>query len=548
VDLKTLANLGRFKEIAFTLLKYGFDDVVDRLHLPGKFFLSAKVVPHKDKTTFERIRLTLEELGPTFIKFGQVMSLRPDLLPMGLVLELRKLHDDVPSQPFPLIKKVVEEELGRPVEEAFSHFDEVPLASASLAQVHRAVLPDGTPVAVKVQKPGIQETVNRDLSILKDLVNALEDRIEVFALYDAPGMVRELKNAMLKELDFVIEARNMRIAEANFQGDPKVRIPQVYEAFSTNRLLTMELFEGKKLRELESAPPEQRREVALAGLRAALRQVLEHGFFHADPHPGNIVILDNSVVGLLDWGMVGRLTEQMRNDLIDLIIAAADKDGPATASALLRLADAEDMDRSVLERDVLDILDTYGNLPIKSVNIGEMTGRMTDLLRIHKIRVPADLAIMLKALVTSEGTARELWPELNAVAEAEPFVKKLVRERYKPAALKKTITRTLLELLNIHRKLPRRLDRIFTKMEKGELSIRFRHDNIEGFLETIETATNRLTFAIIIGALLIGSSLIITTGIEPHLFGFPLLGLLGYLISGLLGLWLVFLIIRRRKF
>ena len=514
----------------------------------ANFFRPPRSSPHKDKTTFERIRLTLEELGPTFIKFGQVMSLRPDLLPMGLILELRKLHDRVPSLEFPLIEKVVEEELGRPVEETFSRFEEEPLASASLAQVYRAELPDGTPVAVKVQKPGIRETVNRDLSILEDLVEVLEDRIEVFALYDAPGMVRELKNAMLKELDFVIEARNMRIAEANFQGDPQVRIPRVHEALSTDRLITMELFEGKKLREFESAPPEQRRDVALAGLRAALRQVLEHGFFHADPHPGNIIIMDGGVIGLLDWGMVGRLTQQMRYNLIDLIGAAADKDGLATASALLRLADADDMDRSVLERDVLDILDTYGSLPIKSINIGEMTGRMTDLLRFHHIRVPADLAIMLKALVTSEGTARELWPELNAVAEAEPFVKKLARERYKPSALKKTIGRALLDLVNIHRQLPRRLDRIFTKVEKGELSIRFRHDNIEGFLETIETATNRLTFAIIIGALIIGSSLIITTGIEPHLFGFPLLGILGYLISGLLGLWLVFLIIRRRKF
>ncbi len=548
MDLKTLANLGRFKEIAFTLLKYGFDDVVDRLHLPGKFFSSVKVVPHKDKTTFERIRLTLEELGPTFIKFGQVMSLRPDLLPHDLIRELCKLHDRVPMLEFTLIKNVVEKELNRPLEEVFSRFDEEPLASASLAQVHRANLPDGTPVAVKVQKPDIRKTVNRDLSILEDMVEALEDRIEVFAFYDAPGMVRELKHAMLKELDFAIEVRNMRIAEANFEGDPQVRIPGVHEEFSTGRLITMELFEGKRLRELDTASPEQRRELAVLGLRTAVRQVLEHGFFHADPHPGNMIVMDGGVIGLLDWGMVGRLTQQARYELIDLIVAVAGRDCPATATALLRLAGADHGNKAALERDLLDILDIYGDLTIKEINLGEMARDMTALLRSHRIRMPADLTLMLKAVVTAEGTARELCPDLSVVSEAEPFVKKLVKERYKPAVLWRTLRRALSDLLDMYGQLPQRLNRVFSKMDKGELSIRFEHHNLGGLLQTIETATNRLTFALIIGALIIGSSLIITTGIEPHLFGFPLLGILGYLISGVLGLWLVFLIIRRRKF
>lgn len=545
-----LAHLGRLREIAFILIKYGFHDVVDRLDLPFPTFEGRRQAETHGRHTYERIRMALQDLGPSFVKLGQNLSLRPDLIPAGLAMELRALRDQVPPVPSPDILDVVEECLGAPLAELFISFEEQPIAAASLAQVHRAVLlEERAPVAVKIQRPGIQEVVRTDLAIIEDLAAALNGRFEALAPYDLPAIVREIKRGLLREMDFVREARNMTIARADIADWPEVRIPKSYDRYCGERVLTMELLEGRAFDELRADEGKLRRELALLGLRISMRQILEKGFFHADPHPGNYRVLPDGSLALLDWGLVGRMTQRTRFLLIDMISAVMEQDTEKLVNSMLDLARTRGpVDMGALERDALEILEQTVHIPIKDLRLGEILTEASSLMRNHHIHVPPELAIMIKTIITAEGAAREFYPDLNAVKEAEPFVKQLARERFHPRMLWRELRRSLIGFLQLNRGLPERLARLFNKLEQGELNIRLEHQNLRGLIDAMESASNRLSLSIILAAIVIGSSLIITTGAEPLLFGYPALGVIGYVISALLGLWVVFTIIRRRRF
>jgi ubiquinone biosynthesis protein len=550
VDIKAVVHLGRFKDIVVTLFRYGFDDVVERLDLPGKIFFEKIRKVDRKMTTWERLRHMLDDLGPTYIKFGQIMSLRPDLIPNPLILELRKLQDEVAPVDYDAIRQVVENNLQRPITEIFSSFEEKPLAAASLAQVHRAVLRDeGQEVAVKVQRPRIRQVIQPDLYLLEIIAGQLNERMEAAQIYDLPNLVQEIKKTLLRELDFSREARHMKICRGNLADNKEVYIPQVHESYSTERVLTMELVHGTKMKDLTPDQDVNREILAKQGLRLTIKQVLEDGFFHADPHPGNLIILKDNVLCLLDWGMVGRLTRRTRYELIDLINAVVDKDSERILGILVNLTQVDgDIISRRMEREILDILDIYHSLPIQELNLGQLLLDVSTMLRENRLKVPADLAIMIKALLTAEGTARQLYPELNVVEEAEPYVKKLAIERWKPLVLWQDLRRNIYNLFSLQRQLPLRLSQIVEKIDRGELNIRFQHENLGGIRNTLENITNRLTFGIIIAALIVASSMIITTGVKPLLFGFPALGIIGYVVSGILGLWLIYNIIRSRKF
>ncbi|RLB78667.1 MAG: ABC transporter [Deltaproteobacteria bacterium] len=549
MDIRTLLQIRRFKDILFTLFKYGLDDVVDRLDLPGRE-LFAKIHPDVDKmSTWERIRHTLEDLGPTFVKFGQLLSLRPDLLPTELIEELEKLQDDVPLVSFAEIKQRVEQELGAPLEEIFFRFDEKPIAAGSLAQVHRAILMENREVvAVKVQRPGIRSIVDKDLAILEAIVRRLERRTDRLKIWDLPNLVKELRRGLTRELDFTREARNMKIARSNLVSIPTMRIPRVFDSYTTSNVLTMELMMGKKLKEIGIEEVSDRQRLAKALLESTLIQILDHGFFHADPHPGNIMLLDGQVMCLIDWGMVGRLSTEARYALLDLVQSIVGKD---TEKILWILAQFADMGTAanprMIQREIMDILDSFHGVPLSQINIGRLLLDVINVLREHHIRLPADMAIMAKAIVTAEGTARRLYPDLNVVKEAEPHVQRLAKKRWQPDAIFSGLKKGLYRLLYLQKNLPGRIEHIVEVIDKGELKFRFQHENLSGLRKTLETISNRLTSGIIIAALIIGSSMIITTGVKPLLFGFPVLGVIGYLVSALLGLWLVFTIIRKKK-
>ena len=551
MDILALSKLGRFRDIVGVLFKYGFDDVAERLQLPGKILISRTKVTAHEMNTWERLRHAMEELGPTFVKFGQILSLRGDLLPAELIKELEKLQDSVASVPYADIREVLQKAFKIPLDEIFSVIDEEPLAAGSLAQVHAAVLKkENVPVAIKIRRPDIVRTVEIDLQILEGAAPYLSENLEFARTYDLVNLVKEVKRALLRELNFTLEARNMQIISQSMAGEKDVIIPEVYEDYTRSSVLTMDLVEGVKLKDLKPENIEEREQLGQTGLRVVVKQVLENGFFHADPHPGNFLVVDDKELCLLDWGVVGILPSETRYELVELISAIVDMEAEKVLDILVTLTGANvvQINERILLRDILEILHLYHSVPLGKLDLGQLLMDLNNMLRTHHIKLPSDLALMFKTMVTVEGTARRFYPELDVIAEIEPFINQLGMERWSPSQIWRRFTRQLRFYLKLQTNLPGSIQRILQKMEQGELNIKFRHENLSGLQKSLDNVSNRLSFSIILGAVIIGSSMIITTGVKPLIFGYPAIGLVGYLISAILGLVVVINIFRSRKF
>jgi ubiquinone biosynthesis protein len=549
MQLNDLKNVKRFKEIVTILTRHGFEEIVQRIELPGADLVSKVSPAKKDVGVYERIRCAMEDLGPTFIKFGQIMSLRPDLLPKELLAELEKLQDDVPAIDFEYIEKVVHENLGKTISQVFSVFDVEPIAAASLSQVHKAVLKhEGVIVAVKVQRPGIHKLIQADLDILETLADFLDRQFDELKTYELPDLIQTIRRHMTTELDFRIELSNMKIARSNAVDTP-IYVPRGYQTYCTEKLLVMEFVQGDKYGRIVPGSIHDEQRIAKQGLSAAAKQILEDGFFHADPHPGNLLVTEQTNLCIIDWGMVGRLTEKDRFELIELLGSVVDKDSDALMHSMLRLCHPkENADKPhSLERDLLSLLDTYHAVPIKDMRIGQFLIDVMTIIRDHQLQLPIDYVIMIKALVTAEGSARQLYPELNVVAEIREYVRHLAKSRFQPEVIWRNLRNSMANLWAFQRELPGQIQQIISKLHSGDLKLQLNHNNLEKLAYSIENASNRLTMAVIAGAVIMGSSMIITTGVGPYLFGFPALGVIGYLLSVVLGLWLIFTILRTRK-
>jgi len=550
VEFKVLANINRLKDIAAVLLRFGFKDLVERIDLPGVSLPEPAPPSTVPSTTEERVRLVLDALGPTFVKFGQIMSLRPDLLPASMIRELGKLQDHVGEVDFEDIREVVEQACGDKLETVFAVFDRTPIAAASIAQVHRAVLrKEGDIVSVKIRRPGIRRTLDTDMDILEYIANRLHANFEPLHVYDLPALAKHVRRTLRREMDLRREARNLSIARSYLKTNGDVVVPSVFEAYSAETILVMEHIQGTPVKEIHFDDSDQARFFARLGLRTAIKQILEDGFFHADPHPANMMITADNQLCLIDWGMAGRLTERDRRELIEVLGTIIDRDSHGLMTALFRLSEAgETEDRRGLEQDLMDTLDTTYAVPLEEINIGQLLMAIANMMREYHLRLPPELILMIKALVTAEGTARMIYPRLDVIAEARPEIERLSRERFGPLRIWRMLKSALPAMLRYRQEIPGRLMGIMQKIDRGDITIQFAHTNLESLLSTLENIANRLTFAMIIAAMIVGSSMIITTGVRPHIFGYPAIGVIGYVISAVIGLWLLVNIIRTRNY
>jgi ubiquinone biosynthesis protein len=550
MQFNELANIKRFKDIISILVKYGFEEIVQRMEVPGADLIRKMRPPEPDVGVFVRIRRAAEDLGPTFIKFGQIMSLRPDLLPNALLVELEKLQDDVPALAMGDIETVVQESLKKPIDDVFSVFDVEPLAAASLSQVHRAVLKkEGDIVSVKIQRPDIKKKIEADLDILETMANFLDQKFDPLKAYNLPELVEVIRRHLMTEIDFTAELRNMKIARSFSAGTP-ITIPDGYDAYCTEKVLVMEFVQGARYSEVLPGSPYDGERIGKQGLAAATKQILEDGFFHADPHPGNLLVTADMNLCIIDWGMVGRLTENDRFELTELLRSIVDRDTDALTHSLIRLCQQRGtaVRQKTMERDILAMLDATYAVPVKEIKIGQLLMDIMTLIRNHQLQLPTDYVIMIKALVTAEGSARQVYPDLDVVSEIKGQVLRLAKERFRPEIIWRNLRNTFSNLWSAQRELPRQIQQIISKLEKGELGFKLQLNRLEQLVNSLESASNRLTTAIITGAIIMGSSMIITTGIGPYLFGFPALGVIGYLLSVVLGLWLIVTIIGTRKY
>lgn len=543
-----LANAVRAKEIAVVLVRHGFAEIIEQIETPGAWWQRFVPTPKEHRSTFARIRLAAEELGPTCVKFCQLLSMRPDLVPQPLVLELQKLQDAVQPLPFAEMQKVALEELECDPAEVFSEFNEIPVASASLAQVYHARLKaDGRDVAVKLQRPDLQKIVEADLDLIAFFAARIHHYIARLRPFDLPAIVEEIRSGLLQELDFRHEARNQQYFNAQNPSPDKVFAPEVIGQFTTRRMLVMERVDGRRI---EQAPltPEQAEALANAGATSLLHQIVIIGFFHADPHAGNVLVTTDGRLCLLDWGLAGHLTRRLRHALADLFIAAAAHDAEQVVQIGMSLAGpGTKPDYRTMEKEVTIALRENLNFATGHEQIGLLILKLIEIFGRNGISVSRDYALMAKAVLSIEEVGRALDPEFDLRQVAQPVLRELHRERWSPKALLGK-TRTLFaSAFGRLGDLPTELDRLLRRLEHDDLTVNFQHRGLEGLNEALRAASNRIALGVIIGALIIGSSQIVTTGIRPYLFGYPALGIVGYLLSALLGLWVIWDIFRHGR-
>jgi len=550
---RTYRHVNRYRQILTVLFKYGFGDLIDQLNVGQYIEIGMQMISRKrrervDKLTrSERIRMVLEELGPTFVKLGQILSTRPDLVPVELIGELSKLQDEVPPFPVSRVREIIKTELKVPIENIFQSFDEVPLAAASIGQVHRARLKSGEEVIVKVQRPDIHKTIEADLEILLHLATLMERHVEGWEIHRPTRIVEEFSRILEKEIDYTIETSNAERFARQFISNSTVYVPRVFREVSTKQVLTMEHVDGVKASEIDKLDEEgfDRKIIASRGAELILEQVFEYGFFHADPHPGNIFILPDNVICYLDFGMMGRVDRRAREDFADIVYAYVSRDESKIVDAVLRVVEWDmDPDRRALERDAGDFVESYLYKPLKELRIEDILKQVLELITHHKLRLPPDIFLMVKALAQMEGLGLVLDPDFDMTEKAEPFIKRLKLKRLSPKRVMGDFLDSGGDLIQLLKEIPGELRDITKQLRQGKVSVGFEHKGLENFMFEMDRSSNRIAFALVVASLIIGSSLIIRSDLGPSLSGFPILGLVGFGIAGIFGIWLLISILR----
>ncbi len=553
---RTYRHINRYREIIAVLFKHGFGDLITNSQIEKYIDFGKKFIPNKkiekisSLSRWERIRLVLEELGPTFIKLGQIMSNRPDILPESLLIELEKLQDSVPPMPNEEAEKMIKQELGKPISELFKKIDTNPIASASIAQVYRAELFSGEKVAVKVQRTGIQKIIETDLEIMFHLSLLMEKHITEMEIMNPVEIVKEFERSIHKEIDFNIEASHIERFARNFQTDLTIYVPEVYKDYSTKKILTMEFIDGIKVSDLKALKEAKINSLIVAeqGCDLILKQIFEHGFFHADPHPGNIVILKDNITCFLDFGMMGTLLPKHQDYLGNIIVGVVNKDSKKITETLLRLTGIHNIEnRDQLEYRVSELVNQYAYISLKEIKVGDLLNKLFKMLIDFKLRLPSDFYLLSKALITIEGVGTKLDPDFDMVSHIEPFAKKMVKKHLDPIELAKDLYSSMVEFRLLFKDFPFEIREIIRQIKTGKLKVEFEHKGLEPMLIKHDQISNRIAFTIVLAALIIGSSLIVLSKIPPLWNGIPLIGIVGFVGAGIMGFGLLISILKHGK-
>ena len=554
---RTYRHAQRYRQILGVLLKWGFNDLVNGLRVDQYLELGLqRLIQGRPKEMDEgisramRIRYTLEELGPTFVKLGQVLSTRPDLVPVQLIGELPKLQDSVHPFPFTDARRIVEKELGQPLGALFECVDEEPLAAASIGQVHAATTRSGDRVVIKVQRPGIERIVEVDLEIMLHIATLMERHVEGWDVHQPTKIVEEFARSLMQELDYEIEASHLERFAWQFTRDHRVYVPAVYRDLSTSRVLTLELVDGIKASDSEA--------LRLAGLdpvkvarrcaRLTMRQIFVLGFFHADPHPGNVFLLPDHVVCYLDFGMVGRIDRRTRESFSDLLLGIVQRDEMKVAEALLELTQWDHHPETKhLQRDVGEFIDRHFYRPLRDLQIGLLLLQLLEIVARHRLRITPELFMTIKALSSVEGLCRGLDPEFEIVEHAEPFVERVQLERLHPGRMASGLFESGQDFFRLLSLIPGDLRGLLRQWREGKVRLGFELLGLDGASTTLDRASNRLAFAVVLAALIIGSSLMVLAGIPPLWHEIPLIGLAGFVIAAIMGFWLLASILKHGK-
>lgn len=548
-SLGTVRDLGRLQEIAGVLIRYGFGDMVRRIGMSAALERTGRMLHWDDPEAMaymappERVRCAMQDLGPTFVKLGQVMATRVDLLTPEWTTELGKLQNAVPALPFAQVRPQLVEDLGADPEAVFERLEETPLAAASLAQTHRAWLADGSAVVLKVRRPGIRDTVEADLRLMARLAEIVEERAPDLRRYHPAEVVQQFSASLRRELDFAAEGRNAERIAANFAGHDEVVVPRVYWEWTSERLNVQECLQGIAGTDLAAvdAAGLDRAQLAATGADIVLKMVLEDGFFHADPHPGNIFYLPDGRIGVIDFGMVGRVSEQRRFQIVQLLHGLVERESAPVADVLMEWGEGGgEVDEARLQADVGAFVDQYRGVPLKDLHMGLMLTDVTTILRDNGLSLPPDLALMIKAFLTLEGMGRQLDPDFDMAGAARPFLQRVVLQRYSPRTLLKRGRRTALDAMELVGDLPRELRRLLRTARRGRLHLQVEVTSLKAFGEQVDRAANRLTMGVITAALVVGSSIVMNSaggGVSSRWL--LALGVLGFVGAGLIGLWIL---------
>lgn len=550
-------HLARYAEIVKALIKYGFEDIADSLRKSEKSSISESLLVHdrsinvKELARWQRVRMMLEDLGTTFIKLGQMLSGRPDLIPEELIKELERLQDLTPTFDGNLAVRRIEEELGQPVGDLFLHFELVPLASASIGQVHAATLHDGRRVVVKVQRPDIQDQIEVDMDILRALAKLAEKYREEVRHYNPQAIVEALEKTMELELDFRHELKNIQLFRNNAaQRQSEVVVPEVYESLSSRRILTMEFVEGFKINNLNAYVERNisPQDVAKKAINSYFEQIFVDGFFHADPHPGNVFVDPHGNLIYLDFGMMGKLPERDKQLLGDLFIAVEMRDSDKILQAVKSLSKISFIeDEAGLLHEIELLLNNYYAADLEDISLSELLEKFRTIVLRYKLQIPADFFLLIKGVSSMESNVRLLYPEIPLFEYLEPHARKLIMKKMNPFRRLKTLYFTLFEFGELLHDFPGDARKIIQKLKHGSLKVEIEHKGLSELRISLEEISNRISLSILIAAMIIGSSLIVNAKIPPFVNGIPILGLIGFIVAVLLAIWLIISIVRSGK-